>query len=176
MPHKHNCCKQAYESKLSAWMTPVETFSPHFSHALARWMTKEAKKTSAASSEGANGAGDALPRRRHKLAHGRRNKGAGASACVGGDGESLVVYEAGGGTGTNALNVLDWLRQEEPKLYERTEYTIVEISPRLAELQTERVCSVHEVRWREVGGGRVERRVGAVCFDGEWCYCRKVAQ
>lgn len=57
----------------------------------------------------------------------------------------MVLYEAGGGTGTNALNVLDWLRREEPKLYERTEYTIVEISPRLAELQTERVCTVHEV-------------------------------
>lgn len=107
-------------------------------------MVTEAKKTSTASSA----AGDALPRR-HKLAQGRK-KGAGVGAGVGGDGESLVVYEAGGGTGTNALNVLDWLRQEEPKLYERTEYTIVEISPRLAELQAERVCSVHEVRWREV--------------------------
>ncbi|CAN0206093.1 unnamed protein product [Ectocarpus sp. 6 AP-2014] len=145
--------KKAYESKLSAWMTPVETFSPHFSHALATWMTKEAKKTSTASSEQANGAGDALPRRR-KLAQGR-NKGTGAGACVGGDGESLVVYEAGGGTGTNALNVLDWLQQEEPKLYERTEYTIVEISPRLAELQTERVCSVHE-NCRVVNGNVLE--------------------
>lgn len=100
-------------------MTPVETFSPHFSHALAKFIAKEAKKTSTG---------------RH------------------GGGEGLVLYEAGGGTGTNALNVLDWLRREERKLYERTEYTIVEISPRLAELQTERVCSAHEVRASKSAG------------------------
>lgn len=56
------------------------------------------------------------------------------------------------------MNVLNWLRREEPKLYERTEYTIVEISERLAERQTERVCAVHDVRnglkgWRIIGGG-----------------------
>ena len=127
-------CK-AYESKLSAWMTPVETFAPHFSHALARFIAKEAKKASSTGS---------VPSRKAS-----RKRGAGGSGG-GGDGrhdgaEGLVLYEAGGGTGTNALNVLDWLRREEPKLYERTQYTIVEISPRLAELQRDRVCAVHEV-------------------------------
>lgn len=130
---------QAYESKLSAWMTPVETFSPHFSHALARFIAREANKTSAGSVPSPK----AKPPGRRRGADGGSGSGAGGRH---GRGERLVLYEAGGGTGTNALNVLDWLRHEEPKLYEQTEYTIVEISPRLAELQAERVCAVHEVR------------------------------
>lgn len=121
-------------------MTPVETFSPHFSHALARFIAKEAKKVSApaASASGSSSLPRKLPRHQR-----RRNKGA---AGGGREEESVVLYEAGGGTGTNALNVLKWLQLEEPKLYERTEYTIIEISPRLAELQKKRVCTVHEVR------------------------------
>lgn len=125
-------------------MTPVETFSPHFSHALARFIAKEAKKASS---------GGGVPSRKASSPPGGKKGGGGVKKGAGGDGgggsqgggESLVLYEAGGGTGTNALNVLDWLRREEPKLYERTEYTIVEISPRLAELQRERVCTVHQV-------------------------------
>lgn len=58
----------------------------------------------------------------------------------------LVLYEVGGGTGTNALHVLNWLCREDPELYDRTEYTIVEISERLAERQREKVCAVHKVR------------------------------
>lgn len=141
---------QAYESKLSAWMTPVETFSPHFSHALARFIAKEVKKVSAAAASASapssargqqTAGGGAIPRKlpRHQR---RRNNHV---ADGGGEKENVVLYEAGGGTGTNALNVLDWLQREEPKLYQRTEYTIIEISPRLAELQKERVCTVHEV-------------------------------
>lgn len=112
-------------------MTPVETFSPHFSHALARFIAREAKTAARALRSGSNSGGG-----------GGHKRGAAAGRMA----ENLVLYEAGGGTGTNALNVLNWLRREEPRLYERTEYTIVEISERLAERQTERVCAVHEVR------------------------------
>lgn len=56
-----------------------------------------------------------------------------------------MVYEVGGGTGTNAMNVLNWLRREQPELYDRTEYTIVEISEQLAEQQRERVGALHKV-------------------------------
>ncbi|CAM9758066.1 unnamed protein product, partial [Hapterophycus canaliculatus] len=133
--------KKAYESKLSAWMTPVETFSPHFSNALAKYITREVKNSQSAQSVRAHG----NPRRHPAHARSARVTGRSGDQRSGGtEEESLVLYEAGGGSGTNALNVLDWLRREEPKLYERTEYTIVEISPRLAELQTARVCKVHQ--------------------------------
>ena len=120
-------------------MTPVETFSPHFSQALARFIAKEAKEAS-------SGGGGVPSRRSPSPPTGRKEGPGGVGGHHQAGGEGLVLYEAGGGTGTNALNVLDWLRREEPRLYERTEYTIVEISPRLAELQRERVCAVHQVR------------------------------
>lgn len=106
-------------------MTPVETFSPHFSNALAKYVARESK--AAASSSKAS------------LGFGSHSTTALDSA------QPLILYEAGGGTGTNALNVLNWLRREEPRIYDRTEYTIVEISERLAERQRERVCAVHQV-------------------------------
>lgn len=151
-------CAQAYDSKLSAWMTPVEIFSPHFSQALARYIASEA---AAASSEhtthtSASRVGDAHQDKHNSWRHRRRNGGGGDGGGGGKGGgkgrekgqteQGLILYEVGGGSGTNALNVLNWLRREEPALYERTEYTIVEISERLAELQRERVCAVHEVR------------------------------
>lgn len=119
-------------------MTPVETFSPYFSHALARYISREAAKEAVPGKSSTHAGG--APRKSHGL---RGAAGLDDARC---GRENLVLYEAGGGTGTNALNVLNWLRREEPKLYERTEYTIVEISERLAERQAERVCTVHEVR------------------------------
>ncbi|RKP15415.1 S-adenosyl-L-methionine-dependent methyltransferase [Piptocephalis cylindrospora] len=47
----------------------------------------------------------------------------------------LHLYEMGGGNGTLALNILDWLRENDPYVYARTRYTIIEISPQLAARQ-----------------------------------------
>lgn len=123
-------------------MTPVETFSPHFSHALASYIALETK--AAASAQG-RPAGSNPPNQNS------RRRLTGRAARGGAGGKPLVLYEAGGGTGTNALNLLNWLKREEPRLYERTEYTIIEISERLAERQTERVCAVHQVRFTGLG-------------------------
>jgi len=49
--------------------------------------------------------------------------------------EDLVIYEIGAGNGTLALNVLDFLRDTYPAVYERTRYRIIEISPHLAGIQ-----------------------------------------
>ncbi|CAM9667794.1 unnamed protein product, partial [Discosporangium mesarthrocarpum] len=110
--HYRVALKQAYDSKPSAWMTPVEIFAPHFSNAVANHIVKEAQKQGA--------------------------------SPTGGGVQELVLYEVGGGTGTNALHVLNWLKERVPHLYARTEYTIVEISARLADRQRARVCSLHE--------------------------------
>ncbi|KAI5780737.1 S-adenosyl-L-methionine-dependent methyltransferase [Peziza echinospora] len=47
----------------------------------------------------------------------------------------LVIYEMGAGNGTLMRNVLDWIRDNDPDVYERTKYRIIEISPALAEIQ-----------------------------------------
>lgn len=57
--------------------------------------------------------------------------------------EDLVIYEIGAGNGTLALNVLDFLREHYPDAYDRTQYHIVEISPRLAERQRKLLLPRH---------------------------------
>jgi hypothetical protein len=47
----------------------------------------------------------------------------------------LLIYEMGAGRGTLMLNILDYIRDLDPQVYERTKYNIIEISPSLAELQ-----------------------------------------
>ena len=47
----------------------------------------------------------------------------------------LVIYELGGGAGTLARDILDYMEEFEPDVYSRTRYHIVEISDRLAAQQ-----------------------------------------
>ncbi|KAJ2121776.1 hypothetical protein GGH12_004351 [Coemansia sp. RSA 1822] len=49
--------------------------------------------------------------------------------------DPLVVYEVGGGNGTLMLNILDYIRNNEPAVYSQMEYKLVEISPKLARQQ-----------------------------------------
>ncbi|KAJ3075947.1 hypothetical protein HDU99_001444 [Rhizoclosmatium hyalinum] len=57
----------------------------------------------------------------------------------------LKIYEIGAGNGTLARNILDFIQSRHPDLYARTEYTIIEISSKLAEGQTRRLQSGNEV-------------------------------
>jgi SAM-dependent MidA family methyltransferase len=57
--------------------------------------------------------------------------------------EDLVIYEIGAGNGTLAMNILDYLRDEYPDVYDRTRYNIIEISGTLAELQRKKLSAVH---------------------------------
>ncbi|KAF2270630.1 DUF185-domain-containing protein [Lojkania enalia] len=47
----------------------------------------------------------------------------------------LNIYEMGAGNGTMMLNILDYLRDMHPEVYERTKFKIIEISNQLATLQ-----------------------------------------
>lgn len=47
----------------------------------------------------------------------------------------LIIYEMGAGNGTLMLNILDYIREAEPSVYERTQFKIIEISSNLAKLQ-----------------------------------------
>lgn len=51
----------------------------------------------------------------------------------------LIIYEMGAGNGTLMLNVLDYIRDVHPDVYERTQYKIIEISPALATLQNQQL-------------------------------------
>lgn len=103
----------------------METFSPHYSHAIAKYIAHEVNAAALMS----------MKRGKHR-AHERSLRG---------NEDKLVLYEAGGGTGTHALHMLNWLQEHEPSLYRETEYNIVEISHNLAAKQREKVCSVHKV-------------------------------
>ncbi|KAL8774859.1 MAG: hypothetical protein Q9209_000798 [Squamulea sp. 1 TL-2023] len=48
----------------------------------------------------------------------------------------LTIYELGAGNGTLMLNILDYIRDIYPDVYERTQYKIIEISSALAALQS----------------------------------------
>lgn len=50
-------------------------------------------------------------------------------------GKDLVIFEVGGGNGTMMANIMDFIRDNEPELYPRTRYTIIEISEQLSRQQ-----------------------------------------
>jgi hypothetical protein len=125
-----------YEDKPRAWMTPVEIFAPFFSQALARYMLIEHAK--------ANESVDGGPPPLHPV--------------------PLVVYEVGGGAGTNALHVLNFIRDAAPHVYATMEYKMVEISSSMVSRQRERLkghaCAsvVHADMLQGPGGEAVEER------------------
>ncbi len=47
----------------------------------------------------------------------------------------LMIYEMGAGNGTLMLNILDYIRETDPYVYDRTKFKIIEISSNLAKLQ-----------------------------------------
>eukprot|EP00798_Chlamydomonas_sp_ICE-L_P003189 gene3189-13203_t len=70
------------------------------------------------------------------------------------EGEELNIHEIGGGNGTLARDMLDWIRDNRPVEYEKTTYTCIEISSRLAAQQYETVVTQggHKNRFRMVRG------------------------
>ncbi|KAK6204346.1 S-adenosyl-L-methionine-dependent methyltransferase [Scheffersomyces amazonensis] len=46
--------------------------------------------------------------------------------------EDLIIYEMGGGNGTLMCNILNYIKQNQPDVYSRTQYKIIEISSQLA--------------------------------------------
>jgi len=58
-------------------------------------------------------------------------------------GESLHVVEVGGGSGSNALHFMDFVKAMSPKTYESMKYTIVEIAETLVKRQRQVVSLRH---------------------------------
>ncbi|KAF9490146.1 DUF185-domain-containing protein [Pleurotus eryngii] len=57
--------------------------------------------------------------------------------------EDFNIYEIGAGNGTLALNILNYLQEEYPDVYERTRYNIIEISANLVNLQKRKLRPLH---------------------------------
>jgi hypothetical protein len=51
----------------------------------------------------------------------------------------LTIYEMGAGNGTLMLNILDYIRDADPSVYERTKFKIIEISSNLAKMQANKL-------------------------------------
>ncbi|KAH6619715.1 S-adenosyl-L-methionine-dependent methyltransferase [Chaetomium sp. MPI-SDFR-AT-0129] len=58
----------------------------------------------------------------------------------------LIIYEMGAGRGTLMLNILDYIREADPAVYDRTKYKIIEISTQLAELQNSQLMQSFAAR------------------------------
>lgn len=171
----------SYAALGTRWLTPAEIFSPHYGGALARWVASiwrhrhGAPPTplaadalaghTSAEEEGSGTAteSDASP---HPAAEAACT-GASEAKVTGPAGLSaaetqmpasvgfspLRIYEIGGGTGTLALDVLDWLAENDPEVYAVTKYVSVEISATLAGAQRERLrATPHSGRWDALVG------------------------
>ncbi|OCH91497.1 DUF185-domain-containing protein [Obba rivulosa] len=57
--------------------------------------------------------------------------------------EDFKVYEIGAGNGTLARDILDYIREQYPEIYDRAQYNIIEISENLADIQREKLCGEH---------------------------------
>lgn len=51
--------------------------------------------------------------------------------------KDLIIYEMGGGNGTLMCNILNYIKENQPDVYARTQYKIIEILSLLAEKQME---------------------------------------
>jgi hypothetical protein len=55
----------------------------------------------------------------------------------------LIIYEMGAGRGTLMLNILDYIRNVDPNVYDRTKYRVIEISEQLAAQQKATLAGDH---------------------------------
>ncbi|KAK4239682.1 hypothetical protein C8A03DRAFT_13919 [Achaetomium macrosporum] len=58
----------------------------------------------------------------------------------------LIIFEMGAGRGTLMLNILDYIRDVDPAVYNRTKYKIIEISTQLATLQNSQLMQSSAAR------------------------------
>ncbi|KAI1003030.1 hypothetical protein K3495_g5174 [Podosphaera aphanis] len=60
--------------------------------------------------------------------------------------DDLIIYEMGAGNGTLMMNILDFIRDVEPSVYDRTRYKIIEISASLAKIQQQNLLRTANAR------------------------------
>lgn len=101
--------KKLYDASPHGWLTPAEVFAPWYSFAIGKYVLDKLSAIRA----GEQGGGSNFRR------------------------TPLVVFEIGGGNGTNAKHLLDYVKQAAPQIHREMSYTILEISPVLQSKQCE---------------------------------------
>lgn len=131
--------QRRYTALQVAWLTPVEIFSPHFGASIARYLTTQHLATNTSTSTSIS-----------------------TISTTSNTKTPLVIYELGGGTGTLARDTLNWLKQYKPEVHATCQYTCIEISPTLADLQYKRVVveleGVHERQFQVVRGDAADSK------------------
>ena len=110
--HWRRVFKQMYDEREGHWLTPVELFQPHYSNIIAEFVHTAALAM--------------MPHHHDATSKGGK--------------QQLEIIEVGGGRGTNANLILDYLKTQKPDLYSNlTSYTLVDSSLTLHRLQKERL-------------------------------------
>ena len=148
------------------WFTPSELFRPHYSEALARYMVREHIATRGDAERSPPSAAPPLSPTSSPLTSSPITASATASGSASSPDSAsaplltsnpasseasstssadlappLRIMEIGGGNGSNAAAILDWVRARHPDLYADMDYTLVEISPSLAKRQRARLSA-----------------------------------
>lgn len=119
--HWRRVYKRLYKEQEGHWLTPVELFKPYYSNTLANFV-----------------AASVIEREQQEaLLHDAVQAGQSKSSKT----SVIDVVELGGGRGTNAKLILDHLRDAHAEVYQRVQYTIMDSSPSLQELQQEVLSS-----------------------------------
>ncbi len=122
----------------ASWLNPFELFNPWYGYALGKYLMEShigADATAAAAAAAAAGAAATTsPNNTKKI-----KKQPKSVSLPGPDGPPLRIFELGGGSGTVAADVLDYVRRVAPRIYKQTTYTIVNPRPELLALQLELV-------------------------------------
>jgi hypothetical protein len=83
----------------------------------------------------------------------------------------LIIYEMGAGNGTLMLNILDYVRDFYPDVYERTQFKVIEISLALASLQAAQLTKSASSRGHAEHIEIVNRSIFSWdCFVAAPCY------
>ncbi|KAN0045171.1 hypothetical protein ACTA71_005547 [Dictyostelium dimigraforme] len=104
-----------YKSLEHAWLTPVEIFKPYYSWSISNYIIEKFKEIQSTTT---------------------------TTTTTQPNGK-LKIYEIGAGSGTNALNILNHIRDNHKEIYDCMEYKIIEISKPLAQKQLTRIKQSH---------------------------------
>jgi Putative S-adenosyl-L-methionine-dependent methyltransferase len=142
---RHVLLPKLYEERDGGrWLTPVELFRPHYSRIMANFCVRAL--LAPASSQPGPGQGHRHRRRRSGSNNNNDGNNDDNNDVCNDDSNDVSndtyqssvkveIVEIGGGRGTNAELILDYLEETEPQLYERLTYTLVDSSSSLLETQ-----------------------------------------